>query len=759
MNASPSTFCHPARQAWLAWCLTLAVSWSALGFAQDAPPPPQQPDKPDLGAKDAPPPADVPVNRPTEGEPTSPPPPPVSITNKELYQRTLKSTCWVVVEFPTYMSFGSAWVLDTDKRLVVTNHHVVTDGDECRVFFPAYKDGRVIADKQHYLKDEKPIKGKVFDTDRKRDLAIIQLESIPEGISALPVAEVGTSPGEEVFSVGNPGSSDALWVYTTGTVRQVYRKMYRLSGSQVVDADVVETDSPTNRGDSGGPVVNERGELVAVVSAGDPEAQLMTLFIDAAEVKKYRDEILDILEPQTAEQYTKRGERYRKAGRIDRAVKDLTDAIKMNPKLAMAYAQRGWAFTDKKDFDSALGDFDEAIVLDPQLADAFHGRGYLQIKMGKYDEAVADCTKSIRFNPENAIAYNNRAFAYQQKGDMNKAVADFTRAIELNPGDPDFYNNRGDCYYYGRAFQEAVNDYSQAIEIDPRFALAYYNRGYVYLTQMNNPDQAVLDFTQAIDIAPNYAAAYENRGEAHWAKKEYELALSDYSAAIQADATYAEAFHDRGYLYHYNLKDGDKALADYNEAIRLNSNNATYYNFRGNLYFENSMWDNAIADYTSAIALNDQNATYYGNRANAYSKKGDLARAKADYARAAELDPTRSAEPPKQQDRRYLYIKNKASKPFTLWVQYYTKTQNGNWRWYPGQPGSGQAVRFTFAAGEESYIEHNGFKILASVVRLWAEADDGSVNWLRDRDQDVVLCGPEGYLSAQPETYEYSFTD
>ncbi len=723
-------------------------------------PPGDTPPKADVGdkggGKDAAPPAPSVVPPPAASVPPVVPQP---ITNKEIYQKTLKSTAFIVVPYEDSASLGTGWVLDLEKRLIVTNHHVVGTSDRCEVYFPAYKDGKLIADQKHYLRDERSIAGKVFDSDRTRDLAIIQLESIPEGIEALKLCEQGTSPGEMVFSVGNPGSSDALWVYTTGTVRAVYHRAYRLSGDQLVDAQVVETQSPTNRGDSGGPVVNDRGELVAVVSAGDPDAQLMTLFIDVSEVMAYRDEMIDLLDPTTAEQYARRGERYRKTRRLDRAISDLTEAVKLDPKLAEAYSNRGWAFTDKRDFDSALGDFDEAIALNPQLADAFHGRGYLHNEMGKYDEAIADCTKSIRFDPTNATAYNNRAYGYQKKGDFDKAVADYSRAIELRPNDPDYYNNRGDCYYYAQYYQDAVSDYSRAIEANPRFALGYYNRGYVYQNHLGNPDQAILDLTQAIELVPTYAAAYENRGEAHWSKKEYELALADYTAAIQANPNYAEAYHDRGYLYHYNLKNPEQAMADYNKAISLNPNVASYYNFRGNLFFEGSQWDDAIADYSNAIKLNPKSATYYSNRGNAYAKKGDMARAKADYDAASAIDPTFSAEPPKQQERRYLYIKNSSAKAITVYVVYYTKTVNGDWRWYPAGPGRGQSVQFSFAPGEESYVQHNGFKILAKTMRIWAESTDGASGWYRDRDVDVILCDDQGYLSAKPETYTYSFTD
>ena len=56
--------------------------------------------------------------------------------------------------------------------------------------------------------------------------------------------------------MGNPGASDAYWVYTSGAISQVYQKTIRYN-TQTVQARVLETQSPINPGDSGGPVVND----------------------------------------------------------------------------------------------------------------------------------------------------------------------------------------------------------------------------------------------------------------------------------------------------------------------------------------------------------------------------------------------------------------------------------------------------------------------------------------------------------------------
>jgi S1-C subfamily serine protease len=211
---------------------------------------------------------------------------------EKIYQRVLKSTVWVVSPIGDRMiATGTGSVVDHPRRIVLTNYHVVGKNDQVTVIFPVFQKGKVIPERDFYMKlyvSGAGLKGKVIAKDRKRDLALIQLEVLPEGIHALRLAADSVSPGQEVHSVGNPGSSGALWVYTAGKVRQVYHKEWKAGmRGEVLDCDarVVETQSPTNPGDSGGPLVNNRGELVAVTQGGARDASLLSLFIDVSEVK------------------------------------------------------------------------------------------------------------------------------------------------------------------------------------------------------------------------------------------------------------------------------------------------------------------------------------------------------------------------------------------------------------------------------------------------------------------------------------------
>lgn len=212
----------------------------------------------------------------------------VARADNENYRKALPSTVWVLAKAAGETSSGTGVLIDAEKKLVITNFHVVGESRAAVIFFPDIKNEQPVVTRKHYLDNVKTlgIRGRVLSVDRKRDLALVELDRIPEGATVIPVAAQSAGPGETVESIGNPGTTDALWVYTSGTVRSVYQKTFR-TGAGEHDFKVVETQAPINSGDSGGPVLNSKGELVAIAQAIAPNARLVSYSIDISEVRTF----------------------------------------------------------------------------------------------------------------------------------------------------------------------------------------------------------------------------------------------------------------------------------------------------------------------------------------------------------------------------------------------------------------------------------------------------------------------------------------
>jgi tetratricopeptide (TPR) repeat protein len=489
----------------------------------------------------------------------------------EIYRRVLRSTAYV--EAPGLGS-GTAWVADRGRRLLVTNQHVVGNKDTVLVLFPAYQDGEVIAERSAY-KHRQPVRGRVVCTTVEQDLAVIQLDSLPADVQDLPLASRSPSPGEPVYSVGNPGASGALWVFTTGRVRAVYRKRFATQGGQAVVwryARIVETSSPTNGGDSGGPVVNERGDLVAVTESGNTTARLVTTFIDVSEVRQFLAEVRRIMDPQTEDDYYLRGWRFELEGRWDKAVAAYTEVIRRNPHNSWAYNGRGNCFFAKKDYDTATADYGEALRLDPRYAFAYHNRGSCWRMKKDFDRAIADYTRAIQLKPDYADALLGRGNCYLDKGQHERAIADYNRAIALyteNPG--------------------------------PAAVWAFNGRGLCNLN-LEHSEAAIADFTAALKLNPYQAPVWANLGETHYRKKNYEEALKAALRAVELDANDPYAWRILGNVF-YSKRDTSKAVFAYTQAIRRDARDAYSYYWRSQAYRALGDKERARSDYAQAARL------------------------------------------------------------------------------------------------------------------------------------------------------------
>lgn len=206
--------------------------------------------------------------------------------NPQIYKETLPATAWIL----TSDAMGSGVLISTEERLVITNQHVVGSEIEVRVVFPVCQDKHWRSERQYYVDrlDQLAIVGRVLATDVDRDLALVQVSRLPTQVHEIKLGQ-SVHPGDEVHSLGNPGTSDALWIYTYGKVRSVYYKTFR--GKLPHRMEVVEISSPINPGDSGGPIVNNRGQLVAISQSYLIQGRLVSYGVNVSEISWFLEKV------------------------------------------------------------------------------------------------------------------------------------------------------------------------------------------------------------------------------------------------------------------------------------------------------------------------------------------------------------------------------------------------------------------------------------------------------------------------------------
>src|SRR5262249_55519827 len=147
----------------------------------------------------------------------------------------IKSTAWVlpVEDGGRIRSSGTGTLIDRSRGVIVTNYHVVNENDKVLIFFPLFQKGKLVTSRSTYLDMAKSgggIPGQVVAREKQKHRARIRIEAVPADAHELRLARDSVSPGQRVHSIGNPGKSSALWLYTQGNVRQVSHKKWRASG-------------------------------------------------------------------------------------------------------------------------------------------------------------------------------------------------------------------------------------------------------------------------------------------------------------------------------------------------------------------------------------------------------------------------------------------------------------------------------------------------------------------------------------------------
>jgi S1-C subfamily serine protease len=204
---------------------------------------------------------------------------------KAIYNNILKSTVFIYDRRTG--ATGTGAVIDRARKRVLTAYHVTPQNSDPGVLFPEWDaDGKPICELNYYAKAaNKLVAAKVIAQDSKKDLAVLELDSLPDTAVPLVLAKQSAKPGERVHTVGNPPASSSLWVYNVGSVRAVGKKhVYFSNVNQDVDCWTLEVQNPLNPGDSGGPMVNDHYELVGVNSSVSLKASLVNSCVDIREV-------------------------------------------------------------------------------------------------------------------------------------------------------------------------------------------------------------------------------------------------------------------------------------------------------------------------------------------------------------------------------------------------------------------------------------------------------------------------------------------
>ena len=457
---------------------------------------------------------------------------------------------------------GSGFFVQPDK--IVTNLHVIA------------RPGPIFTK----LSDDETIwmvEG-VAAYDMENDLVILKIAG--EGVPLSLGDSDDARNGEPIYAIGYPGGG--AYKLTEGMVR---RSRYKDKWLQ--------TTADISQGNSGGPMLNGKGEVIGISTA-----------VDNSFSYAVPSNLLKALLSQPAQ------------------VEPLVEWYKQKRIRAYGYLQRGEDNYNRKDYKAALTDLNGAVEVDPEFTDAYATRGNVGVHYGEsmakygsitearqhYHVAIADYTEAIRLDPEDDANYNGRGHTRCYYGEYEvkrrnptaaqkqyeAAIEDYNKAIALDSDDDRNYSGRGwaktllgelnaEQAEFDKAqkqYKAAIKDCTQAIKLDPEEDTNYSERGWAKCrlgelrTKQGKTAEArkqyqaaIIDSEKAIQFNPDEAFAYHTRGVAKAALGDYNGAIDDLDVAIEHSPSYTEAYHSRGKAKRA-LGQHDAAKVDFERALQ-----------------------------------------------------------------------------------------------------------------------------------------------------------------------------------------------
>lgn len=217
-----------------------------------------------------------------------------SATAHQVYRKLLRSTPWLIAGDGQRVPVGSGVVIDRNERLVLANYHAVIKFDKILAVFPDFRGEEPITAPNHYYDSDVGIPAHLIASDSSRDLVLLQLDRLPLGVEAVRLAPSSASAGQSVHTIGaaeqimGTGNEEGmLWRYNSRRVKQVRELSHTYGNEHRVTAWIVELSLEQDPNDSGGPVVDDRGRLLAVTNAFNLADTQSRAAIDVREVRSF----------------------------------------------------------------------------------------------------------------------------------------------------------------------------------------------------------------------------------------------------------------------------------------------------------------------------------------------------------------------------------------------------------------------------------------------------------------------------------------
>jgi tetratricopeptide (TPR) repeat protein len=294
-------------------------------------------------------------------------------------------------------------------------------------------------------------------------------------------------------------------------------------------------------------------------SPNDPRALNLLGMVRAAQQRNEEAEQLFKkvirLRPDNASGHVNLGLLYLQMSKLDDAVPQLQEALRIDPSRtdargALLNALRAQAHESVREgmLEKALSLLLTARKASPKDPDVLYDFGYVALRMSLYPDAETAFRQVFEVRADDARALYGLGRAQIGLGHYEDASNTFSRYTKLNPKDASGHYALGLTLASLEKFAEARAEFQQSLDIQPNQTESYVEIGRIELTQ-EDFEAARNDFNHVLQIDPHHAEALAGMGRVEFGEKNYDKAAGDFESSIAADSSPREPHYYLGLSY------------------------------------------------------------------------------------------------------------------------------------------------------------------------------------------------------------------
>lgn len=341
---------------------------------------------------------------------------------------------------------------------------------------------------------------------------------------------------------------------------------------------------------------------------------------------------------------------------------------------AVAHYSMGLIYEQEGRLDKAIAEYREVIRLDPSALGGYIRLGASLLVSNATQEAISVLNKVKELDPSGAEAPFLLAIAYTKDKQLEKAAQEYASVLSQNPQNLRALSSLADLYVMQEKLEEAAGVYEQLLETEAvgEEPLIRFNLGIIY-NKLDRTDDAIKNFEEAVKLNSGYLPAYTALAVLYEIKGDYEKAIKNFEEALKIEPLNRRLSIQLAELY-YETGRKDDALHQYNLLKELHPDDADIYagiasiamkekdyagaekaldegmakpaadaikleRFKGFLYSVQNRFDDAAKVYTSITERYPEDAQSIFYLGAAYERGGKRAEAIEQFKLCLKLNP------------------------------------------------------------------------------------------------------------------------